>query len=80
LHHQVADGRVCGGMIGLVLGVVRFPTVMKIETSVSTVAGTNLSIRTLGAITAGIGHDKQGNIQLRAFVIIAATGAFVIIG
>jgi uncharacterized membrane protein YfcA len=62
-------------MSGLVLGVVRFPTVMNIETSVSTIAGTNLSISTLGAITAGIRHYQQGNIQFRAFIIFAATGA-----
>lgn len=64
-----------GGTSGLVLGVVRFPTVMNIETSVSTVAGTNLSISTLGAITAGIRHYQQGNVQFRAFVTFAVTGA-----
>lgn len=64
-----------GGMVGLVLGVVRFPSVMNIETSLSTAAGTNLSISTLGAITAGIKHYQQGNVQFRAFVIFAVTGA-----
>jgi uncharacterized membrane protein YfcA len=33
-----------GGMVGLVLGVVRFPLVMSIETSVSITAGTNLGV------------------------------------
>ena len=40
-----------GMMAGLVLGVVRFPRVMSIETSASIAAGTNLGISTLGAIT-----------------------------
>lgn len=40
-----------GRMVGLVLGVVRFPVVMSIETSASISAGTNLGISTLGAIT-----------------------------
>ena len=40
-----------GGMVGLVLGVVRFPIVMGIETSASVTAGTNLGVSTLGAIT-----------------------------
>lgn len=33
-----------GGMVGLVLGVVRFPLVMSVETSVSITAGTNATI------------------------------------
>ena len=43
--------RCYGRMVGLVLGVVRFPRVMSIETSASIAAGTNLGISTLGAIT-----------------------------
>jgi hypothetical protein len=34
-----------GRMAGLVLGVVRFPVVMSIETSASIAAGTNLGIK-----------------------------------
>ena len=63
-----------GGMVGLVLGVIRFPC-MSGETSVSITAGTNLGVSTLGAITAPIRHYRQRNIQFRAFVIMAATGA-----
>jgi uncharacterized membrane protein YfcA len=64
-----------GGMVGLVLGVVRFPLVMSIETSVSITAGTNLGVSTLGAIIAAIRHYHQKNIQFLAFVFLAATGA-----
>lgn len=48
-----------GGTVGLVLGVVRYPAVMSIETSVSITAGTNLGVSTLGAITAAIRHYRQ---------------------
>ncbi|MFZ0326828.1 MAG: sulfite exporter TauE/SafE family protein [Nitrososphaeraceae archaeon] len=64
-----------GGMVGLVLGVVRFPLVMSVETSVSITAGTNLGVSTLGAITAAIRHYHQKNIQFRAFIFLAITGA-----
>jgi hypothetical protein len=62
-------------MVGLVLGVVRFPVVMSVETSVSLTAGTNLGVSTLGAITAAIRHYHQKNIEFRAFVFLATTGA-----
>ena len=64
-----------GGMVGLVLGVVRFPVVMSIETSVSITAGTNLGVSTLGAITAAIRHYRQKNIQFESFVFLGTTGA-----
>jgi uncharacterized membrane protein YfcA len=64
-----------GGMVGLVLGVVRFPVVMNVEPSLSITAGTNLGVSTLGAITASIRHYRQRNIQLRTFTVLAATGA-----
>lgn len=64
-----------GGMVGLVLGVVRFPVVMNVEPSLSITAGTNLGVSTLGAIIASIRHYRQRNIQLRTFTILAATGA-----
>lgn len=62
-------------MVGLVLGVVRFPVVMSIETSVSITAGTNLGVSTLGAITGAIRHSRQSNVQFRAFIFLAITGA-----
>lgn len=64
-----------GGMVGLVLGVVRFPVVLSIESSISITAGTNLGVSTLGAITAAVRHYRQKNIQFRAFIFLGTTGA-----
>jgi uncharacterized membrane protein YfcA len=41
-----------GGLVGLVLGVVRYPIIMIVEPTVSITAGTNLGVSTLGAATA----------------------------
>lgn len=62
-------------MIGLVLGVVRFPVILGAETSVPITTGTNLGVSTLGAITAALRHYRQKNVQLRPFIFLAATGA-----
>jgi uncharacterized protein len=62
-------------MVGLVLGVARFPIVMNIKSSLSITAGTNLGVGTLGATAAAIRHYQQRNIQFRPFLILAATGA-----
>lgn len=64
-----------GGMVGLVLGAVRFPVIMSVEPTVSIASGTNLSISTLGAITAAIRHYRQRNIFIHAFLILGITGA-----
>ena len=65
-----------GGMVGLVLGAIRFPFVLGIENSVAPiVAGTNLAISTLGATTGAIRHYRQKNIDFRVFVIMALSGA-----
>jgi uncharacterized membrane protein YfcA len=64
-----------GGMVGLVLGVVRFPLVMNIESSIGVTAGTNLGVSTLGAITATMRHYRQKNIQFRPFILLGTTGA-----
>ncbi len=64
-----------GGMVGLVLGVVRFPLVLGAETSASIAAGTNLGISTLGSITAAINHYRQNNVDLQVFITMAITGA-----
>lgn len=62
-------------MVGLVLGVVRFPVVLSIETSASVSAGTNLGVSTLGTITAALRHYRLGNVHFRLFLILAVTGA-----
>ena len=64
-----------GGMVGLVLGVIRYPIILDIETSVSVTAGTNLGISTLGSITSSIKDYRQNNIDFQVFIMIAVTGA-----
>jgi len=43
-------------MNGLVLGEVRIPVVMSVETSISVTAGMNLGVSTLGTIIAAVRH------------------------
>ncbi len=64
-----------GGLVGLVLGVIRFPFILGTELSAGITAGTNISVSTLGAFTAALRHYKQNNIHLQIFIIMAATGA-----
>ena len=64
-----------GGMVGLVLGVLRFPIVLGNEISASVTAGTNIGISTLGAATAAIRHFKQNNVYFRVFIIMAISGS-----
>ena len=64
-----------GGLVGLVLGVIRFPLILGTEVSAGITAGTNIGVSTLGAFTAAIRHYRQHNIHLRIFVIMASTGA-----
>lgn len=65
-----------GGMVGLVLGAIRFPFVLGMENSVAPiVAGTNLAISTLGATTGAIRHYRLKNVDFRVFVIMALSGS-----
>lgn len=65
-----------GGLVGLVLGVVRFPLIFgTAETSVAISAGTNIGISTLGAFAAAIRHFQQNNVHKRIFVTMAVSGA-----
>lgn len=64
-----------GGLVGLVLGVLRFPLILSAEVSASVTAGTNLGISTLGAFTAAVRHFRQNNVHFRIFAIMAGTGA-----
>ncbi len=64
------------GMVGLVLGAIRFPFVLGIENSMAPiVAGTNLAISTLGATTGAIRHYRLKNVVFRVFVIMALSGS-----
>ncbi|HEX7032449.1 MAG TPA: sulfite exporter TauE/SafE family protein, partial [Nitrososphaera sp.] len=68
-----------GGLLGLVLGVLRFPIILAAAggsgATAATVAGTNIGISTLGAMTAAIRHFRKNNVHLRIFAVMAATGA-----
>lgn len=64
-----------GGMVGLVLGVVRLPFILSTGLNVTESVGTNIGISTLGAITAAIQHIRNRNISFTIFIIMALTGA-----
>jgi uncharacterized membrane protein YfcA len=64
-----------GGMVGLVLGVIRLPFILSTGLSVTESIGTNLGVSTLGAITAAIQHIRNKNISFTIFIIMALTGA-----
>ena len=64
-----------GGMVGLVLGAIRFPFILEAETGASITAGTNLAVSTLGAISGAINHYRQNNVDLKIFLVMALSGA-----
>lgn len=64
-----------GGMVGLVLGVLRFPFILSTGISVTESVGTNIGVSTLGAITASIQHLRNNNISISIFLIMAVTGS-----
>ena len=64
-----------GGMVGLVLGVIRLPFILSTGLSVTESVGTNIGVSTLGAITAAIQHIRNKNISFPIFIIMALTGA-----
>ena len=64
-----------GGMVGLVLGVIRLPFILSTGLGVTESVGTNIGVSTLGAITAAIQHIRNKNISFPIFIIMALTGA-----
>ena len=64
-----------GGLVGLVLGVIRLPFILLTGLSVTESIGTNIGVSTLGAITAEIQHIRNKNISPTIFIIMALTGA-----
>jgi uncharacterized membrane protein YfcA len=64
-----------GGMVGLILGVLRFPFIISSEVSVGVAAGTNIGISTMAAIPAAIRHFRQNNVNIRIFLVMGITGA-----
>ncbi len=64
-----------GGMVGLVLGVIRLPFILSTGLNVTESVGTNIGVSTFGAITAAIQHIRNRNISFTIFIIMALTGA-----
>ena len=64
-----------GGMVGLVLGIIRLPFILSTGLNVTESVGTNIGVSTLGAITAAIQHLRNKNISFTIFIIMALTGA-----
>lgn len=64
-----------GGMVGLVLGVIRLPFIVSTGLNVTESIGTNIGVSTLGAITAAIQHIRKRNISFTIFIIMALSGA-----
>ena len=64
-----------GGMVGLVLGVIRLPFILSTGLSVPESIGTNIGVSTLGAVTASIQHIRNKNTSFTIFIIMALTGA-----
>ena len=64
-----------GGMVGLVLGIIRLPFILSTGLNVAQSVGTNIGVSTLGAITAAIQHLRNKTISFTIFIIMALTGA-----
>lgn len=64
-----------GGMVGLVLGIIRLPFILSTGLNVVESVGTNIGVSTLGAITAAIQHLRNKTISFTIFIIMALTGA-----
>ena len=64
-----------GGMVGLVLGVIRLPFILSTGLGITESVGTNIGVSTLGAITAAIQHIRNRNVSFTIFIIMALTGA-----
>jgi uncharacterized membrane protein YfcA len=64
-----------GGMVGLVLGIIRLPFILSTGLNVTESVGTNIGVSTLGAITAAIQHLRNKSISFKIFIIMALAGA-----
>jgi uncharacterized membrane protein YfcA len=62
-------------MVGLILGVLRFPFIISSEVSIGVAAGTNIGISTMAAIPAAVRHFRQNNVNIRIFLVMGITGA-----
>ena len=64
-----------GGMVGLILGVLRFPFIIGPEISISVATGTNIGVSTMAVIPGAVRHFRQKNVNIRIFLTMAITGA-----
>lgn len=64
-----------GGLVGLVLGVIRLPFILSMGLNVTDSVGTNIGVSTMGAIIASIQHIRKKNTSFKLFIIMASTGA-----
>jgi uncharacterized protein len=60
-----------GGLVGLVLGNLRFPVVLLVASSPAAGAGANIAISAVAAATASIAHIRAGRINWRLFAWMA---------
>ena len=63
-----------GGMVGLVLGVIRLPFILSTGLTITESIGTNIGVSTLGAITAAIQHIRNKNISFTIFIVMGIAG------
>jgi len=69
-----------GGMVGLVLGVIRLPVVYFYGLSPAMAAGTNIGVSAVGAVAGSVRHVAEGRVDYGVLVIMAASsaiGAFI---
>lgn len=69
-----------GGMVGLVLGVLRLPIVYFYAFSPSVAAGTNIGVSAMGALAGSGRHIREERVNYRVLAVMAvssALGAFI---
>lgn len=69
-----------GGMVGLVLGVLRLPVIYLYGLKPAMAAGTNIGISSMGALAGSASHVRGGRVDWRVVLTMspaAALGAFV---
>ncbi|HEY0133115.1 MAG TPA: sulfite exporter TauE/SafE family protein [Nannocystis sp.] len=72
---EVAVGTVLGaisGLVGLLLGSLRLPAMIRYARVPTAIAiGTNMAIGTLTGLSAGVATFLEGQVDLRAFAVVA---------
>lgn len=74
LSREAAMGAIFGavsGLVGLLLGTLRLPILMRLAQSPRSAIGTNMAIGALTGATAGIAAVREGSVDLLAFAALA---------